>query len=208
MLLQCLPDEKSFPKDIFTHFVQLYRDCLTGQALARPTHTAAVECWVYWPHHHYSMSVSFFASAGKVIQHLSFFLVGSRFLGHQEHAGFLYVCSTLQSLQGLPLPNQPYLFGLLVHREEAAWAKAFPLRLMLRLGAEYRCKPSCSESHAASGFLFIHSLYFCLSSLPVSSVQRAIQEAPVWGNRSHHNETVSGECQGLQQLSFPTGGCL
>uniref|UniRef100_A0A3B5ATX1 Zinc finger FYVE domain-containing protein 9-like n=1 Tax=Stegastes partitus TaxID=144197 RepID=A0A3B5ATX1_9TELE len=104
VLLQCLPEEKSFPKDIFSHFIQLYRDTLSG----------------------------------KVVKHLSLSLFGSRFLGSEEHAGFLYVRSTLQSLQGLPLPNQPYLFGLLVHRAEVAWAKAFPLRLMLRLGAEYR----------------------------------------------------------------------
>lgn len=32
VLLQCLPEEKSFPKDIFSHFVQLYRDTLTGQS--------------------------------------------------------------------------------------------------------------------------------------------------------------------------------
>lgn len=38
------------------------------------------------------------------------------------------------------MPNQPFLFGLLVHRAEVPWAKAFPLRLMLRLGAEYRCE--------------------------------------------------------------------
>ncbi|XP_034439457.1 zinc finger FYVE domain-containing protein 9 isoform X1 [Hippoglossus hippoglossus] len=107
VLLQCLPEEKSFPKDIFSHFIQLYRDMLTG----------------------------------KVVQHLSLSLFGSSFLGSEEHAGFLYVHSTLQSLQGLPLPNQPYLFGLLVHRAEVAWAKAFPLRLMLRLGAEYRFYP-------------------------------------------------------------------
>lgn len=30
VLLQCLPDEKTFPRDIFTHFIQLYRDALTG----------------------------------------------------------------------------------------------------------------------------------------------------------------------------------
>uniref|UniRef100_A0A3Q1CC68 FYVE-type domain-containing protein n=1 Tax=Amphiprion ocellaris TaxID=80972 RepID=A0A3Q1CC68_AMPOC len=107
VLLQCLPEEKSFPKDIFSHFIQLYRDTLTG----------------------------------KVVKHLSLSLFGSRFLGSEEHAGFLYVRSTLQSLQGLPLPNQPYLFGLLVHRAEVAWAKTFPLRLMLRLGAEYRFYP-------------------------------------------------------------------
>ncbi|XP_049444416.1 zinc finger FYVE domain-containing protein 9 isoform X1 [Epinephelus fuscoguttatus] len=107
VLLQCLPEEKSFPKDIFSHFIQLYRDTLTG----------------------------------KVVKHLSLSLLGSSFLGSEEHAGFLYIRPTLQSLQGLPLPNQPYLFGLLVHRAEVAWAKAFPLRLMLRLGAEYRFYP-------------------------------------------------------------------
>ncbi|XP_033936350.1 zinc finger FYVE domain-containing protein 9 isoform X1 [Pseudochaenichthys georgianus] len=107
VLLQCLPEEKSFPKDIFSHFIQLYRDTFTG----------------------------------KVVKHLSLSLLGSSFLGSTEHAGFLYVRSTLQSLQGLPLPNQPYLFGLLVHRAELTWAKAFPLRLMLRLGAEYRFYP-------------------------------------------------------------------
>lgn len=31
VLLQCLPDEKTFPRDIFTHFIQLYRDALTGK---------------------------------------------------------------------------------------------------------------------------------------------------------------------------------
>lgn len=30
ILLQCLPDEKCLPKDIFNHFVQLYRDALAG----------------------------------------------------------------------------------------------------------------------------------------------------------------------------------
>uniref|UniRef100_A0A3P9P0X7 Zinc finger, FYVE domain containing 9b n=1 Tax=Poecilia reticulata TaxID=8081 RepID=A0A3P9P0X7_POERE len=90
------------------------------------------------PCHNDSADLQFFVSVGKVVRHLSLFLFGSRFLGSEDHAGFMYVCSTLQSLQGLPLPNQPYLFGLLVHRAEVPWAKAFPLRLMLRLGAEYR----------------------------------------------------------------------
>ncbi|XP_055077359.1 zinc finger FYVE domain-containing protein 9 isoform X2 [Periophthalmus magnuspinnatus] len=107
VLLQCSPEEKTFPKDIFSHFIQLYRDSLTG----------------------------------KVVKHLSLSLFGSTFLGSADHAGLLYVRATHQSLQGLPLPNQPYLFGLLVHRAEVAWAKAFPLRLMLRLGAECRFYP-------------------------------------------------------------------
>lgn len=32
ILLQCLPDEKTVPKDIFTHFVQLYQEALTGKS--------------------------------------------------------------------------------------------------------------------------------------------------------------------------------
>lgn len=31
ILLQCLPDEKCLPKDIFNHFVQLYQDALAGK---------------------------------------------------------------------------------------------------------------------------------------------------------------------------------
>ncbi|XP_051930214.1 zinc finger FYVE domain-containing protein 9 [Hippocampus zosterae] len=107
VLLQCLPEEKSLPRDIFSHFVQLYKDSLTG----------------------------------KVIKDLSLSLFSSRFLGSDMHAGFLFVRATRQSLQGLPLPSQPYLFGLLLHRAEVVWAKTFPLRLMLRLGAEYRFYP-------------------------------------------------------------------
>ncbi|XP_077573729.1 zinc finger FYVE domain-containing protein 9 [Stigmatopora nigra] len=107
VLLQCLPEEKSFPSDIFSHFVQMYKDSLTG----------------------------------KVIKHLSMSLSTGSFLGSDEHAGFLFVRPTRQSLQGLPLPSQPYVFGLLLHRAEVVWAKMFPLRLMLRLGAEYRFYP-------------------------------------------------------------------
>lgn len=103
--------------------------------------------------------------AGKVVKHLSLSLFGSSFLGSEDHAGFLYVRSTLQSLQGLPLPNQPYLFGLLVHRAEVAWARTFPLRLMLRLGAEYRCKQSPGVKcclHIAAGSLFGYPLCLLL----------------------------------------------
>lgn len=103
------------------------------------------------------------------MKHLSLSLFGSRFLGTEEHAGFLYIRSTLQSLQGLPLPNQPYLFGLLVHRAEVAWAKAFPLRLMLRLGAEYRCKQGPNAERclcSATGFLLSHTLCFLFPVYP------------------------------------------
>ncbi|XP_072830542.1 zinc finger FYVE domain-containing protein 9 isoform X2 [Vicugna pacos] len=107
ILLQCLPDEKCLPKDIFNHFVQFYRDALAGNVVGNLGH-------------------SFFSQS---------------FLGSKEHGGFLYVTSTYQSLQDLVLPTPPYLFGILIQKWETPWAKVFPIRLMLRLGAEYRLYP-------------------------------------------------------------------
>uniref|UniRef100_A0A3Q3XHC2 FYVE-type domain-containing protein n=1 Tax=Mola mola TaxID=94237 RepID=A0A3Q3XHC2_MOLML len=103
ILLQCLPDEKTIPKDIFTHFVQLYQEALTN-----------------------------------VLGHLSHSFFTQSFLGSKEHGGFLYISPSFQSLQDLLLPNPPYLFGILIQKWETPWAKVFPIRLMLRLGAEYR----------------------------------------------------------------------
>ncbi|XP_014235930.1 zinc finger FYVE domain-containing protein 9 isoform X2 [Trichogramma pretiosum] len=62
-------------------------------------------------------------------------------LGSREHAGFLFIRQTLQCLQKIIVPPAPFLVGLLVHRWETPWAKVFPLRLVLRLGAEYRYYP-------------------------------------------------------------------
>ncbi|OXB82079.1 UNVERIFIED_CONTAM: hypothetical protein H355_008958 [Colinus virginianus] len=107
ILLQCLPDEKCLPKDIFNHFVQLYQDALAGNVVGNLGH-------------------SFFSKS---------------FLGSKEHGGFLYVAATYQSLQDLVLPTPPYLFGILIQKWETPWAKVFPIRLMLRLGAEYRFYP-------------------------------------------------------------------
>lgn len=107
ILLQCLPDEKTIPKDVFSHFVHLYQEALTGNVLVHLSH-------------------SFFTQS---------------FLGSKEHGGFLYVSPSHQSLQDLLLPNPPFLFGVLLQKWETPWAKVFPIRLMLRLGAEYRFYP-------------------------------------------------------------------
>ncbi|KAJ0059070.1 hypothetical protein NL108_007444, partial [Boleophthalmus pectinirostris] len=107
ILLQCLPDEKTLPKDVFRHFVQLYQEALTGSVLSHLSH-------------------SFFTQS---------------FLGSKEHGGFLYISPSFQSLQDLLLPNPPFLFGVLIQKWETPWAKVFPIRLMLRLGAEYRFYP-------------------------------------------------------------------
>jgi len=62
------------------------------------------------------------------------------FLDSRDHGGILYIRPTFQCLHKLLLPSPPYVFGILLQKWETPWAKVFPLRLLLRLGAEYRCK--------------------------------------------------------------------
>ncbi|XP_043252358.1 zinc finger FYVE domain-containing protein 9 isoform X2 [Colletes gigas] len=82
------------------------------------------------------------ANAGNTVSELGFSIYhGGNLLGSREHAGFLFIRQTLQCLQKIVLPPAPFLVGLLVHRWETPWAKVFPLRLVLRLGAEYRYYP-------------------------------------------------------------------
>ena len=72
----------------------------------------------------------------------SVILSGSTFLGSQDFGGFLYFRHTFQCLDGLDLPQSPFLFGVLITRWEMPWARVFPLRLLLRLGAESRYYPT------------------------------------------------------------------
>uniref|UniRef100_F6QGB9 Zinc finger FYVE domain-containing protein n=1 Tax=Monodelphis domestica TaxID=13616 RepID=F6QGB9_MONDO len=81
------------------------------------------------------------SARGNVVGCLGHSFFSQSFLGSKEHGGFLYVTSTYQSLQDLVLPTPPYLFGILIQKWETPWAKVFPIRLMLRLGAEYRLYP-------------------------------------------------------------------
>lgn len=63
------------------------------------------------------------------------------FLGSTEHGGFLFFRTSFQCIQQLLLPPPPYLVAVLLQRWEVPWAKVFPLRLLLRLGAEFRYYP-------------------------------------------------------------------
>lgn len=87
-----------------------------------------------------SLSCASSSHKGNVLSHLSHSFFTQSFLGSKEHGGFLYISPSFQSLQDLLLPNPPYLFGILIQKWETPWAKVFPIRLMLRLGAEYRCE--------------------------------------------------------------------
>jgi MAD, mothers against decapentaplegic interacting protein len=81
--------------------------------------------------------------AGTIVNELGFTTPKmANFLGSKEHGGFLYIRQTFQCLQSIHLPEPPYLIGILIHRWEVPWARLFPIRLMLRLGALYRYYPS------------------------------------------------------------------
>ncbi|XP_028273119.1 zinc finger FYVE domain-containing protein 16 [Parambassis ranga] len=107
-LVECLPEEKTLPKDLFTLYLSIYQD----------------------------------AQRGKFLEELDNLTFTSSFLGSKDHAGMLFFSHTSQPLDGLSLPPQPFLFGLLVQKLEVPWAKVFPLRLLLRLGAEYSVYPT------------------------------------------------------------------
>lgn len=95
-----------------------------------------------------------------MLSHLSHSFFTQSFLGSKEHGGFLYITPTFQSLQDLLLPNPPFLFGILVQKWETPWAKVFPIRLMLRLGAEYRCE-SGDTTLTLDLFMLSHCFLCC-----------------------------------------------
>eukprot|EP00064_Thunnus_orientalis_P016976 superscaffoldBa00003493_g17050 len=107
-LVECLPEEKTLPRDLFTLYLNIYQD----------------------------------AQKGKFLEELDNVTFTSSFLGSKDHAGVLFFSPTCQPLEGLTLPSQPFLFGLLIQKLEVPWAKVFPLRLLLRLGAEYSVYPT------------------------------------------------------------------
>lgn len=111
-LLECIPEEKTVPQDIFTLYLNIYQD----------------------------------AQNGKFLENLDNITFTSSFLGSKDHAGMLFFSPSCQSLDGLSLPPQPFLFGVLIQKLEVPWAKVFPLRLLLRLGSEYAVYPTALTS--------------------------------------------------------------
>lgn len=111
-LLECLPEEKTLPQDLFTLYLNIYQD----------------------------------AQKGKFLDDLDNITFTSSFLSSKDHAGMLFFSPSCQPLDGLSLPPQPFLFGLLIQKLEVPWAKVFPLRLLLRLGVEHGEYPTTLTS--------------------------------------------------------------
>nr|XP_020863154.1 zinc finger FYVE domain-containing protein 16 isoform X2 [Phascolarctos cinereus] len=108
VLLFYLPNDNTIPKDIFTLFINIYKDAVKG----------------------------------KYIENLDSITFAESFLNSKDHGGFLFITPTFQKLDDLPLPSSPFLCGILIQKLEIPWAKVFPIRLMLRLGAEYGVYPT------------------------------------------------------------------
>ncbi|NXA22009.1 ZFY16 protein, partial [Ibidorhyncha struthersii] len=82
------------------------------------------------------------AMKGMLIRNMENITFTENFLGSKEHGGFLFVSPIFQKLDDQILPDNPFLCGILIHKMEIPWAKVFPIRLMLRLGAEYGVYPT------------------------------------------------------------------
>ncbi|XP_033264968.2 zinc finger FYVE domain-containing protein 16 isoform X4 [Orcinus orca] len=82
------------------------------------------------------------ALKGKYIENLDSITFTESFLSSKDHGGFLFITPTFQKLDDLLLPSNPFLCGILIQKLEIPWAKVFPMRLMLRLGAEYKAYPA------------------------------------------------------------------
>jgi len=78
--------------------------------------------------------------AGNTVSHLSHVIFAPGAFNGHEAGGYLFIRQTYQCLLQIAVPEPPFLFAILLQKWELPWARAFPLRLMLRLGAEYRCK--------------------------------------------------------------------
>lgn len=82
------------------------------------------------------------AGKGNTVTSMGHSIFNQQFLDSRGHGGMLYLRSTFQCTLKLILPEPPFLFAILLQKWETPWAKVFPIRLMLRLGAEYRYYPS------------------------------------------------------------------
>lgn len=127
-LLECLPDEKVLPKDLFSLYLNIYQEAQKGRRTRADGLVPTVKPGAF----RMVLLVS-----GKFLEELDNVTFTSTFLGSKDHAGMLFFSPSCQPLDGLTLPSQPFLFGLLIQKLEVPWAKVFPLRLLLRLGLEY-----------------------------------------------------------------------
>ena len=106
-------------------------------------------------------------TSGNTVSNMGHSIFNQSFLDSRSHGGFLYIRSTFQCTNKLLLPPSPFLFAILLQKWETPWAKVFPIRLMLRLGAEFRCELGMDVS-VPKVFSYVFVLeFFCLCHICV-----------------------------------------
>ncbi|KAL7673663.1 hypothetical protein ACOME3_008516 [Neoechinorhynchus agilis] len=100
------------------------------------------------------------AAAGYRIMPYALTKVDSNALLKRDVGGFIYFRRSFQCLHGIKLFNRvhtPYLFGVSIRNNEVMLAHLFPIRLLLKLGAECQVYPfplqSCFQRNAVYSVL-------------------------------------------------------
>lgn len=77
-----------------------------------------------------------YANRGQPFSDLNHILFEDGLFANPDIGGFIFFRPNLHCLQQVHLPVSPFLVALLIQKAEVPWAKIFPLRLLLRMGAD------------------------------------------------------------------------
>lgn len=136
IMVKFLPDEKSIPRQIFYHILDIYERSLKGFRVTSMNYVLydfdSVKNAKDSKKHESDPGSD--TSLPKEISYL---------FGNKENVGFLYFrpttyhnkCCFKKMKDYLPAEN--FLIGCLVQKWEIPWVKLFPLRLCLRLGERF-----------------------------------------------------------------------
>lgn len=149
-------------RNLFAHVKKIKLDCCLGKKRAAWNITSEglscvgqdevvflLQCTqgeIFPPQHifHVILYIYTEAAQGNTVTEMSYLPSPpslQELLASKDHGGFIFIRPAGQCTNHLTLPDPPYLFGILIHRWEIPWAKLFPLRLVLRLGASLKCYP-------------------------------------------------------------------
>ncbi|UXI18193.1 Krueppel-like factor 2 [Sarcoptes scabiei] len=103
-----------------------------------------------FPRDVFRLYTTIYDNASKAILYgdLSHLFFPDGLFNNKENSGFIFTRANLQCFQNILIPSPLFLIAILIHKWEIPWAKVFPLRLILRLGYEFKSYPSPVISYA------------------------------------------------------------
>ncbi|XP_065069859.1 zinc finger FYVE domain-containing protein 16-like isoform X1 [Rhopilema esculentum] len=81
------------------------------------------------------------AKHGEPIADFGYISVDEYMQNNHKYVGMILFKPNVQCVKNLMVPCHPYMFGIWVQESEVPWAKNLPLRLLIRLGAEFKSYP-------------------------------------------------------------------